>query len=265
MQLPKIVAMGIYDSRIVKPNVAVSQNRKVTMFEIELPIEAAGVTYLDSVSSPIKTNMLICAKPGQVRHTKFPYKCFYIHAIVPQGLLQDILMKVPMLFETGKPEVYHRIFSEMLRHYSDFSEKEDLMIQSKMLELIYTVSNDTTLRGGVNGTGNSVSVIEKTITYIDEHLTEDLSLEALAKLNSLSAIHFHNTFKSATGKTLRNYVEEQRIKKAINLLYTTNYNLTRIAYECGFSSQSYFSFAFKRKMNCTPREYIKKLYHKYEL
>lgn len=64
--------------------------------------------------------------------------------------------------------------------------------------------------------------------------------------------------------TLREYVEEQRIKKAIHLLLTTDRSLTAVAYECGFSSQSYFSYVFKRKMKTTPRQYIDSLYQKYE-
>ena len=66
-------------------------------------------------------------------------------------------------------------------------------------------------------------------------------------------------------KTLRDYVEQQRIKKAINLLQTTNLTLTQIAFECGFSSQSYFSYVFKRRMKKSPREYIKELYNMYEM
>ena len=82
---------------------------------------------------------------------------------------------------------------------------------------------------------------------------------------SLSPVYFHNVFKSATGKTLHDYIEEQRIKKAIYLLQTTNYSLTKVAYECVFSSQSYFSFVFKRRMKNTPRKYMKDIYCKYEL
>ena len=78
-------------------------------------------------------------------------------------------------------------------------------------------------------------------------------------------MNFHNTFKTAVGKTLRDYIEEQRIKKATNLLLTTNYSLTQIAYECGFSSQSYFSYVFKRRMKKTPREYAKEIYMSYEI
>ena len=82
---------------------------------------------------------------------------------------------------------------------------------------------------------------------------------------SFSPIHFHNTFKRTVGKTLRDYIEEQRIKKATDLLLTTNYSFTQIAYECGFSSQSYFSYVFKRRMNLAPREYAKKMHRRYEI
>ncbi len=264
MELPKIVAMSIYDSRIIKPNVAVSKNRKVSMFEIELPFEDGGIAYIDDLSEPIRTNMIICAKPGQIRHTRFPYKCYYIHILVQPGLLYDKLIETPVFFETNKGDTYKEIFTAMINHYHAFSEEEEIFIQSKVLELIYTISGDT---GKIikNGSGNNFFVVEQTLDYIENHLTDELSLETIAGLNSLSPIHFHNTFKAATGKTLRTYVEEQRIKKAINLLLTTNHTLTHIAFECGFSSQSYFSYVFKRKMNCTPREYIKKIYNTYKI
>ncbi len=64
--------------------------------------------------------------------------------------------------------------------------------------------------------------------------------------------------------TLRDYVEEQRIKKAIDLMLTTDYPLTKIALESGFSSQSYFGYVFKRRMQMTPGNYLKKYFEKYE-
>lgn len=263
MELPKIVALGVYDSDIIKPNVIKSKKRKVTMFEIELPIEDGGISYIDSLTKTINTNMLICTKPGQIRHTKFPFKCFYIHMLVQPGILYDILMKTPDFFETDRIDKYKQIFSKMISHYNNFSEVDDIIIYSMLLEIIYTINNEVINQYKRKGS-NYISVVEKTINYIDGHLTEDLSLKQLSELNSISSIHFHNIFKNATGKTLRKYVEEQRIKKAINLLFTTNCTLTDIAYECGFASQSYFSYAFKRKMNCSPREYVRKMYAKYE-
>ena len=78
-------------------------------------------------------------------------------------------------------------------------------------------------------------------------------------------MRFHNSFKKAVGPTLREYVEEQRIKKAITLLTATHLTLTQIAFECGFSSQSYFSFVFKRRTGKTPRQYANEINKLYEL
>lgn len=265
MILPEIVAAGIYDSKIAFKNVTVTKKRKTSMFEIELPIESGGISYINLNSMEIRPNMVICAKPEQTRNTKFPFKCFYVHMIIHSGLLYDVLMNTPDFFETKNFDTYERIFKTLIMHSNSPSANEEIILQSLVLELVYTISRDTHKINRNNKTGENRSIIEDSLKYIKENLTEDLSLEKLSNKMALSPSYFHNVFRSSVSKTLRDYVEEQRIKKAINLLQTTNYSLTRIAYECGFSSQSYFSYVFKRKMKQTPREYVKTLYNKYEL
>ena len=108
MSLSEIVAVGIYDSEIIAKNTVISKNRKTSMFEIELPIESGGVSYIDTNAKRIDTNMLICAKPGQIRHTKFPFKCYYVHMIIHDSSLYDTLMNTPDFLETDKKETYKR-------------------------------------------------------------------------------------------------------------------------------------------------------------
>ena len=152
----------------------------------------------------------------------------------------------------------------MLNHTNIFSQENNIMLQSLVLELIYVLNSEIG-KQYINGKSSANSlVIEETLKYIDEHLTDDLSLEKLAGLNSLSPVHFHNIFKKTMEKTLRKYVEEKRIKKSISLILTTDMTLTEIAFLCGFSSQSYFSYAFKKKMGLTPREYVKAMVLRYE-
>jgi AraC-like DNA-binding protein len=263
--LPDIVAAGIYSSQLVQKNVSVSKNRKTTMFEIELPTECGGISYIDSESMPIKPNLLICAKPGQTRHTKFPFKCSYVHMIVREGVLYDTLINIPPFMQTDRRKKYNNIFEKICKYSNTSPEYDRLMLGSLILELIYELKEESKyLPYRYKTKNNNYKAVENTVKYIKENLSSPLSLEIIADYAGFSPVYFHNLFKSAVGKTLHEYIEEQRIKKASDLLITTDSTLTEIAYQCGFSSQSYFSYAFKRKMRMTPREYMKDVYNRYD-
>ena len=265
MDLPKIVAAGIYDSKIAIKNMAVSKKRKTSMFEIDLPIGDGGISYVNNDSFTISENMIICAKPNQQRYTKTPFKCYYVHMIVHDGPVYEALTNLPSFLETEKHSTYERILKRIIKHFDVLSDTEDFILGSLILELVYTLSKDAKKNLSGYKASNTNSMIERAIEYINENLTQDLSLQSVSKELSVSPIYFHNVFKTSVSKTLRDYVEQQRIKKAINLLQTTNLTLTQIAFECGFSSQSYFSYVFKRRMKQSPREYIKELYKLYEI
>ena len=262
--LPQVVATGIYNSGVVIKDKTVTSNRKTTMFEIELPMEQGGISYIDSLQMPISPDMLICAKPGQTRHSKLPHKCYYIHMIVPEGILYDTLMNLPVFIKAESPKVYLRLFEDICACSESMLQEDSILLQARILELIHKLTEDAKKQEYFGKMKNSnKKIIESVIKYIDENITEDLSLEKLSAYANLSPIHFHNCFKASTGKTLHRYVEDQRIKKASVLLVSTDMTLTHVSNECGFSSQSYFSYAFKRSTGLTPREYVKKIYGRY--
>ena len=263
--LPKIISVGMYNAQTAIKNRAVSKNRKTTMFEIELPMEDGGISYIDDTSHLIVENMVICAKPGQIRHTKLPFRCYYVHMIVNDGQLYEILSSLPNYIDLEDSREVLEIFLSLCKHYHTGLPEDDLLLQSLILRLIHLLHHctpiDRILRTPKH---NNRIVIEQTISYIHQNLSEELTLEALAKRAKFSPIYFHKLFKASTGKNLHEYVEEQRIQKAIDLLISTDMTLTQIAYECGFSSQSYFSYAFKKKKKMTPREYAKHMLLTYE-
>ena len=263
--LGKVIAIGIYNSALVVKNRSITKNRRTTMFEIELPIERGGISYIDSESAEISDNMIICAKPGQIRHTKLPFKCYYIHVII-DGELSDALNELPNFIKTDNYQKYHKIFENLCKYYDTKLETDEIMLQSLILELIYMLIRDSEKLSLLCGErrGSDGKVINDAIKYIKKNLTSELSLNTVAAHYGFSPIYFHSLFKSATGKTLRDYVESERIKKAANMIISTDFTLTKIAYECGFSSQSYFSYAFKRRMRLTPREYARSVFERYE-
>ena len=262
--LPQIVAIGIYNAQISIKNRTISKNRKTTMFELELPIGNGGMSYIDDESHQISENTVICAKPGQIRHTRLPFKCYYIHMIVSEGVLGDILTVLPNYIDFSDTDQIKEIFISLCEHYNTGITNDDILLQSLILKLIYILSENSASVIKSTPKSNNHKTIERTLEYINNNLTADLTLESLASAANFNAIYFHKLFKASTGKTLHEYVEEQRIKKSTNLLISTNMTLAQIAYECGFSSQSYFSYAFKKKNGSTPREYAKKIQLKYE-
>ena len=261
--LPQIVSLGIYNAQLVIKNRTVSKNRKTTMFEIELPMEDGGTSYIDDDSHAVSPNVIICAKPGQIRHTRLPFKCYYIHMLVKEGELLDMLTSLPDFIDVADATQIKEIFVSLCEYYQTRISTDEVLLQSLILRLVYILNQNAVRIEKSTPKSNNHKIIEQTLEYIKQNLTSELTLENLANAASFNPIYFHKLFKSATGKTLREYVEEQRIQKAIHLLLSTNMTLTQIAYECGFSSQSYFSYVFKRKMKCTPRKYMKENQMKY--
>ena len=262
LMLPEVIATGVYNTDLAVKNKEMTSRRKVTMFELELALDDGGISYIDEGGREICRGLLICAKPGQIRRTRLPFKCYYIHTVA-EGALSDILSGLPSFLHTERLEYFTSLFERIEQCHSTGTEEDVLLMQSLLLELIYSLRKEATRSAEVRGSSSTAGSVERALEFIRGNLTEDLSLSRVAEQVSLSPIHFHNCFKAATGRTLRSYVEELRIKRAVELLVSTDYTLTKIAFECGFSSQSYFSYAFRRRMKMTPREYAAELQRRY--
>ena len=91
--------------------------------------------------------------------------------------------------------------------------------------------------------------------FIDNHLSEDLSIEALAKQACLSPFHFARAFKSATGTAPHRYLIGRRISHAKALVAEGRLPLAAIADICGFSSQAHLTRWFKQIVGSTPGVY----------
>lgn len=99
------------------------------------------------------------------------------------------------------------------------------------------------------------SEIQRSILYIQNHFTEDITLTQAAQLSSYSTNYFNQKLKDMTGHTFKQYVIELRLRFAQNLLKNTNMSISQIAYRCGFKDMSNFMAAFKAKYNVTPAKF----------
>ncbi len=101
----------------------------------------------------------------------------------------------------------------------------------------------------------SDSRIEKVLSYINYHYTEDIKLDDISSLFSMNTSAFCRYFKQKTGQTFIDYIQNLRIGYACKLLIGTSYDISQISLECGFNTICHFNRIFKRNTNLTPSEY----------
>lgn len=104
------------------------------------------------------------------------------------------------------------------------------------------------------------SVIEQAKAFIDQHFTEEISLEMTAEHVNLSPYYFSKMFKNESGENFSDYVTERRIAKSKELMTDVNVSLKEVCYLVGYKDPNYFSRVFKRVTGATPTEYRNQLF-----
>lgn len=99
--------------------------------------------------------------------------------------------------------------------------------------------------------------LQQAIDYINAHLAEDISLEAIASVVSMSQYHFARLFKQSTGFSPYQYALQCRVNRGKKLLLQGKLGIAEVALEVGFSSQSHFTQSFKKIIGVTPKQLIK--------
>lgn len=102
--------------------------------------------------------------------------------------------------------------------------------------------------------GLSKYKLQQAIDYIQAHLAEDISLEAIATELGMSRYYFCRLFKQSTGISPHQYVIKCRIDRAKDLLLQGHKSIADVAFQVGFSSQSHFTKHFKRLVGVTPKQ-----------
>ena len=101
----------------------------------------------------------------------------------------------------------------------------------------------------------SADRIKTMLQFIQEHYTEEVSVEQIAASASISPSECLRCFHDMIGTTPNQYLRDQRAQRAAELLCGTGLRVSEIALQCGFQDASYFARAFRQVYGCGPTEY----------
>ena len=256
-----ILEYGVFDSNVKFPRMLTTSDRVLDCYELEFyAVDTPGQTFLNGKWHPLVHGTFICAKPGSVRKSILPFKCYYIHLHTEDPGLLAILQQLPDLFTLLHAQEVVQLWSDMLTLDLAADPTDRLLLDSCVLRIIHLVhrhwhaAKDIKAERVFLHQKNLLSVSQ----YIREHLSEELCLEQLATMCSLSPTYFHSVFTDFFHKTPAQYILDLRISAAKTGLLTGDYSLSELAADCGFSSQSYFCYKFKQVTGESPMQYRKK-------
>ena len=109
------------------------------------------------------------------------------------------------------------------------------------------------------GTHSSESIFDDLLDYIGHNYAQGLKLETLAPLFGYNSSYLGKLFYQKMGISFNNYLDQVRIKQALQLLRETNMKVYEIATNVGYKNVDYFHIKFKKQMNLSPAEYRNKL------
>ena len=142
-----------------------------------------------------------------------------------------------------------------LEHSLDSKEYANELYHNLLFLEFMVQLNRNALRNSIEYLSNTSSnqKMIAIIDYLNEHLTEDISIDSLSETFFLSRYHLMHSFKEETGYTIGNYLYTKSLLLARDLILQGE-PITNVCYECGFRNYSTFSRAFKKNFGYSPRE-----------
>ena len=143
----------------------------------------------------------------------------------------------------------HKILNNIKFHINKVSSSSEIKNLASTILITYTKAvRDYTL---INHSHN----IKQIILYIRKNLTKKIALEDIAKDLYITKEHLSRLFKKEMGITISEYIINEKIKEAKNLLKNSDFNILNIAEILNFANSSHFSNSFKKVTGVAPSAY----------
>ena len=262
----EIINYGIFDSAVKFPGAVSTKERRLEFFEIELfTSDCPGTAYINGVPHRLVKGLLICGKPRQLRHSRLHFKCCCLHIKTNDTRLSELLYSLSDAMLIADYDELAELFYKAAAHPNK-NPCDTLLLQSIIDRILYGILRFSENRGSaLCDTSAHADALRSIREYIKSSYPEKLSLEILAKRANLSPVYFHRLFSEYYNITPARYILNIRISAAKRQLIASGKTVMEIAADCGFSSQAYFNYIFKKNTGITPLKYRQKMLSKIEL
>ncbi|MFC0213643.1 response regulator [Paenibacillus chartarius] len=204
--------------------------------------------------APLLTHLLETAQWEEAENKIRSFVSPLLHAGSPE-LMRDVFFFLSNAFQyianrSGKT------LAQMLEPRQAAYIKGKAMLHALQLES-WALDALNTLRGKVSeeSEDQNAAIVRKTQQYIREELDKELSLTLLARRVYVHPNHLSKLFKQFTDTTVSQYIYEQRMRRASELLKHTDYKIYKVGESIGYPNTNWFIRKFRDYYRITPQEY----------
>lgn len=251
--------------------------------EMTYVFSGRGVHRINGVSFPVKRGNLLFINYNTTHSFEYTDGFTYCNILILPKFVSEELINSENAIDLLMISTFNNLFAELksikpLVHFrkeeideveeliekmlSEFEENEDdyrtnlkPMLMLLLKKVFWKMQSDDTV-GSIESTSKLTPEI---IEYIETNCFEKISLNDLAERCFYNPSYFSRMFKSCYGKTFSAFIQEQRIKKAQQLLTESDMSINKICSYVGYNDKTLFYKNFKKySNNMLPNEYRKK-------
>lgn len=158
---------------------------------------------------------------------------------------------VPPVLHVPNPNMVRKLFRQMFKSQEMPSPQKELTATTAICSLVQYYFEHSKASAREIASDRIKQVIE----YIEQHYSENLTLEQLAQIAGYSTTHLSKCFHDVTGMPPIRYLSNVRIEQAKHLLQYSDDPVGQIMEQCGFTDAAYFSRIIKKMLGYSPQRY----------
>ena len=220
--------------------------KAIGFFEITAVFDGCLEYTVDGKECPVSKGDIIFIKKGSVRARRPFASANYVSL----NFYADTVSDFPVLMSGAVSDTVYALLLAMdgifryTRNTND--ERLALLLECLVKQLLVQLRHEA-----------EDPLVSKIKLYIKDNLAEPISLKKISAAVFFSQAHCEKLFKEETGKSIINYLLDERLESAKMLIREGSLSLSDIAAETGFADYNYFSRVFKKRVGVSPMSYKK--------
>ena len=224
-------------------------NQKIQFYDLTFVLRGRMIYYKNGERFELHRGDAILLSPGDIRardhipeevaYASFNFTLNEGFKITDKAFLRGVITD----------EIYALLSVFSQSHLSPFYHSEE-KAKNMLNYIIFEIMDSLELRSNDNN-------VMRIIKYVDEHISERITLSEVSEHVHLSREYTASIFKREIGKTVIEYVNERKMLIAKSMMREENISLYEIAQRLGFDNYGYFSRCFKKYFNTSPKQFQK--------